>query len=96
MLERYKAIRGEPHTMFSRQGDDRSTWTWVPDLGQHSADYAGNNVIATIPIETPTTLAARIDRGHAEYRAAADPAAGNAKKLGTLRVRGSIKMSKKA
>ena len=56
-----------------RKADDRSTWTWVPGPGatQPQVD-AGNNVIATIPIDplstTPTgDFIARFT--NAEYKA---------------------------
>ena len=40
------------------KADDRSTWTWVPGAGATQAQKdAGDNVVATIPIEPLATLA---------------------------------------
>jgi hypothetical protein len=40
------------------KADDRSTWTWVPGLGATQPQIdAGNNVIATIPINQLGTVA---------------------------------------
>jgi hypothetical protein len=54
--------------------DDRSTWSFVPGEGATPAQIdAGNNVIATIPIETPTSVSTVEFIGrftNAEYRAA--------------------------
>jgi len=39
------------------KADDRSTWTWVPGLGATQPQIdAGNNVIATIPINQLGTV----------------------------------------
>jgi len=85
------------------KADDRSTWTWEPGSEATQAQIdAGNNVIATIPIETPTTLAVADWIGrftNAEYRAATAQTwrqtAGNAKNWDVVAFAGSIKMSKK-
>jgi len=86
------------------KADDRSTWTWVPgpDATQAQID-AGNNVIATIPMTTPTTLAVADWIGrftNAEYRAATAQTwrqtGGNAKNWDVVAFAGSIKMSKKS
>ena len=54
--------------------DDRSTWSWVPSAGATQPQIdAGNNVVATIPINPKTTLASSDFIGrftNAEYRAA--------------------------
>jgi hypothetical protein len=56
------------------KADDRATWTWVPGAGATQPQIdAGNNVIATIPInpKTSPTSADFIGRfTNAEYRAA--------------------------
>jgi len=85
------------------KADDRSTWTWEPGSEATQAQIdAGNNVIATIPIETPTTLAVADWIGrftNAEYRAAMAQTwwqtVGNAKNWDVVAFAGSIKMSKK-
>lgn len=66
--------------------DDRSTWTWVPGPGATQPQIdAGNNVIATIPIEPLGTLATSefISRWtNAEYRALQDRRMNDNGKLG--------------
>jgi hypothetical protein len=69
------------------KADDRSTWTWVPGTNATQPQIdAGNNVIATIPINPKSTLSAADFIGrftNAEYRAATATTwrqtAGNAK-----------------
>jgi hypothetical protein len=69
------------------KADDRSTWSWIPGAGATQPQIdAGNNVIATIPINPKATLATAdwIGRfSNAEYRAATATTwrqtAGNAK-----------------
>lgn len=86
------------------KSDDRSTWTWVPGPGATQAQIdAGNNVIATIPMEpaTPLAVADWIGRfTNAEYRAATAQTwrqtGGNAKNWDVVAFAGSIKMSKKS
>jgi hypothetical protein len=86
------------------KSDDRSTWSWVPGTNATQAQIdAGNNVVATIPIETPTTLAVADWLGrfsNSEYRAATAQTwrqtAGNAKNWDVVAFAGSIKMSKKS
>jgi hypothetical protein len=85
------------------KSDDRSTWKWTPGAGATQPQIdAGNNVVATIPIDTPTTLAVTEWIGrftNAEYRAATAQTwrqtAGNAKNWDVVAFMGSIKMSKK-
>jgi hypothetical protein len=85
------------------KADDRSTWTWEPGTGATQPQIdAGNNVIATIPINTPTTLAVAEWIGrftNAEYRAATATTwrqtAGNAKNWDVVAFAGSINMGKK-
>src|SRR5580765_1983999 len=54
--------------------NDRSTWSFTPDVGATPAQIAaGNNVIATIPIAVKTTVPVSEFIGrftNAEYRAA--------------------------
>lgn len=56
--------------------DDRATWTWVPGTGATQPQIdAGNNVVATIPIDplttvTPGMLVTRFTNG--EYKATLD------------------------
>jgi hypothetical protein len=85
------------------KADDRSTWTWVPgpDATQAQID-AGNNVIATIPMTTPTTLAVADWIGrftNAEYRAATAQTwrqtGGNAKNWDVVAFDPSINLNKK-
>jgi hypothetical protein len=56
------------------KSDDRSTWSFIPDPSATQAQIdAGNNVIATIPIQAKATLASSEFIGrftNAEYRAA--------------------------
>jgi hypothetical protein len=69
------------------KSDDRATWTWTPGAGATQPQIdAGNNVIATIPIDQKATLASSEFIGrftNAEYRAATATtwrqAGGNAK-----------------
>jgi hypothetical protein len=83
--------------------DDRATWTWEPGASATQLQIdAGNNVVATIPVDTPTTLAVTEWIGrftNAEYRAATAQTwrqtAGNAKNWDVVAFAGSIKMSKK-
>jgi hypothetical protein len=86
------------------KADDRSTWTWVPGPGATQPQIdAGNNVVATIPMGTPTILSVAEWIGrftNAEYRAATAETwrqtAGNAKNFDVVAFAGSIKMSKKS
>jgi WD40 repeat protein len=67
--------------------DDRTTWTWTPGAGATQPQIdAGNNVVATIPINPKSTLMTADWIGrftNAEYRAATATTwrqtAGNAK-----------------
>jgi hypothetical protein len=85
------------------KADDRSTWTWVPGPGATQPQIdAGNNVVATIPMGTPTTLSVADWIGrftNAEYRAATAETwrqtGGNAKNFDVVAFAGTIKMSKK-
>lgn len=69
------------------KADDRSTWTWVSGAGATQPQIdAGDNVIATIPINPKSTLVSSDFIGrftNAEYRAATAQTyrqtAGNAK-----------------
>lgn len=85
------------------KADDRSTWTWVPGAGATQAQIdAGNNVIATIPIDPKSTLS-NVDFisrfTNAEYRAATAAAwrgtAGNAKNWDVVVFEPSINLNKK-
>jgi hypothetical protein len=86
------------------KADDRSTWTWVPGPGATQPQLdAGDNVITTIPMTTPNTLAVTEWIGrftNAEYRAFTAQAwrqtAGNAKNADVVAFAGSINMGKKA
>jgi hypothetical protein len=86
------------------KADDRATWSFVPgpSATQPQID-AGNNVIATIPMGTPTTLAVVDWIGrftNAEYRAATAETwrqtGGNAKNFDVVAFADSVKMSKKS
>jgi hypothetical protein len=86
------------------KSDDRSTWSFVPaaNATQPQID-AGNNVIATIPIDTKTTLATADFIGrftNAEYRAATATTwrqtAGNAKNWDVVVFQSAINFNKKA
>lgn len=85
------------------KSDDRATWSFIPETNATQPQIdAGNNVIATIPMETPTTLATADWIGrftNAEYRAATATTwrqtAGNAKNWDVVAFAGSLKMSKK-
>jgi hypothetical protein len=82
--------------------DDRSTWSFVPGAGATQAQIdAGNNVIATIPIDPKATLASSEFIGrftNAEYRAATATTwrqtAGNAKNWDVV-VFGPVNLNKK-
>lgn len=84
--------------------DDRSTWEWEPGEGATQPQIdAGNNVVATIPMEMPSTVSAADWIGrftNAEYRAATAAAwrqtGPNAKNWDVVAFAGSIKMSKKS
>lgn len=85
------------------KGDDRSTWAWVPGTNATQSQIdAGNNVIATIPIDTKATLASIDFIGrftNAEYRAATAAAwrqtAGNAKNWDVVMFDPVVDMNKK-
>lgn len=85
------------------KADDRSTWTWVPGPGATQAQIdAGNNVIATIPINPKSTMANVDFIGrftNAEYRAATAATwrgtAGNAKNWDVVVFEPSINLNKK-
>ena len=86
------------------QADDRATWKWVPAENATSAQIdAGNNVVATIPIETKAIALATPDFigrfTNAEYRAATAAAwrgtAGNAKNWDVVVFEPSINCNKK-
>jgi hypothetical protein len=84
--------------------DDRSTWTWVPGANATQPQIdAGNNVIATIPINPkgmPTTVDFIGRFTNAEYRAATAAAwrgtAGNAKNWDVVVFQPAVNMNKKA
>jgi hypothetical protein len=85
------------------KADDRATWSFVPaaNATQPQID-AGNNVIATIPIDPKVTLASSEFIGrfsNAEYRAATATTwrqtAGNAKNWDVVVFDGSINLNKK-
>lgn len=87
------------------KSDDRATWSWVPgsNATQPQID-AGNNVVATIPVDTKATGLATpewIGRfTNAEYRAATAQTwrgtAGNAKNWDCVAFQPIINMNKKA
>jgi hypothetical protein len=85
------------------KSDDRSTWKWTPGAGATQPQIdAGNNVVATIPIETKTTLASSEFIGrftNAEYRAATATTwrqtGGNAKNWDVVVFDATINMNKK-
>jgi hypothetical protein len=85
------------------KSDDRSTWTWVPGTNATQPQIdAGNNVIATIPIEIKSTLSSADFIGrftNAEYRAATATTwrqiAGNAKNWDVVVFDPVINMNKK-
>jgi hypothetical protein len=85
------------------KSDDRSTWTWVSGAGATQPQIdAGNNVVATIPIDPKTTLASSEFIGrftNAEYRAASATTwrqtAGNAKNWDVVVFDGTINLNKK-
>ena len=85
------------------KSDDRSTWTWVPGTNATQPQIdAGNNVIATIPIEIKATLSSADFIGrftNAEYRAATATTwrqtAGNAKNWDVVVFEPSVNMNKK-
>jgi hypothetical protein len=84
-------------------GNDRATWSFVPGAGATQAQIdAGNNVIATIPIDPtiPLSTADFIGRfTNAEYRAATATTwrqtGGNAKNWDTVVFEPSVNMTKK-
>jgi predicted extracellular nuclease len=83
--------------------NDRATWTWVPGTNATQPQIdAGNNVVATIPVETKATVSTADFIGrftNAEYRAATATTwrqtAGNAKNWDTVVFEPSINMNKK-
>jgi hypothetical protein len=83
--------------------DDRSTWTWIPGTNATQPQIdAGNNVIATIPIEILSVVSASEFVGrftNAEWRAVDAAAwrqtAGHAKNLDTVLFSGTIDMNLK-
>jgi hypothetical protein len=84
-------------------GDDRATWSFEPAPGATPAQIAaGENVVATIPIETKTTLASSEFIGrftNAEYRAATAAAwrqiGGNAKNWDVVVFDPNVNLNKK-
>jgi hypothetical protein len=84
--------------------DDRDTWSFVPAPEATPEQIAaGENVIATIPIDTLSVLSTSDWIGrftNAEYRAATAAtwrgSAGNAKNWDVVAFRGTIDMNKKA
>jgi hypothetical protein len=86
------------------KADDRSTWSFILAPEATPAQIAaGENVIATIPMDTPSTVSAADWIGrftNAEYRAATAATwrqtGGNAKNWDVVAFAGSIKMSKKS
>jgi hypothetical protein len=86
------------------KSDDRSTWSYEPEAQATAPQKAAaDNVIATIPIETPSTLATVEWIGrftNAEYRAATAAAwrstAGNAKNWDVVAFADSVNMGKKS
>jgi hypothetical protein len=85
------------------KADDRSTWTWVPGTNATQPQIdAGNNVVATIPINPKSTLATADWIGrftNAEYRAATATTwrgtAGNAKNWDVVVFDTVVNMNKK-
>jgi hypothetical protein len=85
------------------KADDRATWTWVPGAGATQLQIdAGNNVVATIPINPKNTLSTPDFVGrftNAEYRAATATAwrqtGGNAKNWDVVVTEPSVNMNKK-
>lgn len=85
------------------KSDDRSTWKWTPGAGATQPQIdAGNNVVATIPIDPKTTLACAEFIGrftNAEYRAATATTwrqtAGNAKNWDVVVFDMTINLNKK-
>src|SRR4029077_10074322 len=85
------------------KADDRTTWAWTPGAGATQPQIdAGNNVVATIPIEIKTTLSSRQFLGrftNAEYRAEAATtwrqAGGNAKNWDVVVFDPAINLNKK-
>jgi hypothetical protein len=83
--------------------DDRATWSFVPGAGATQPQIdAGNNVIATIPIDPKTTLASSEFIGrftNAEYRAATATTwrqtGGNAKNWDVVVFDSSVNLNKK-
>jgi hypothetical protein len=85
------------------KADDRATWSFVPAANATQPQIAaGNNVIATIPINPKTTLASTDFIGrftNAEYRAATATTwrqtGGNAKNWDVVAFDSSINLNKK-
>jgi len=85
------------------KADDRSTWSWVPGPGATQAQIdAGNNVIATIPINPKSALTTADFIGrftNAEYRAATATSwrqtAGNAKNWDVVVFDATVNFNKK-
>jgi hypothetical protein len=85
------------------KSDDRATWTWVPGSGATQPQIdAGNNVVATIPINPKPTLTPADFIGrftNAEYRAATATTwrqtAGNAKNWDVVVFDPGINLNKK-
>ena len=85
------------------KADDRATWSWVPGDNATPAEIdAGNNVIATIPVDPLSTLATPDFIGrftNAEYRAATAAAwrqtGGNAKNWDVVVFEPSVNFNKK-
>jgi hypothetical protein len=85
------------------KADDRSTWTWIPEANATQPQIdAGNNVIATIPIEPKSTLTTADFIGrftNAEYRAATATTwrqtAGNAKNWDVVVFEPTVNCNKK-
>lgn len=84
--------------------DDRATWTWTPAASATQPQIAaGDNVIATIPIETKNVALATPDFigrfTNAEYRAATATTwrqtAGNAKNWDVVVFQSTVNMHKK-
>lgn len=87
------------------KSDDRATWSWLPGAGATQPQIdAGNNVVATIPIDPLTTALTVPDFigrfTNAEYRAATATTwrqtAGNAKNWDVVVFQPSINFNKKS
>jgi hypothetical protein len=85
------------------KADDRTTWSFIPGTNATQPQIdAGNNVVATIPINPKSTLSTADFIGrftNAEYRAATATTwrqtAGNAKNWDTVVFEPSVNMNKK-